>query len=397
VVDRQLTDMIKGVYIFLIIICCCIAAWTACKKNYSPKLAGGNVQYLVVEGIINTGVDSTIINLSRTVKVQSKADSIAELNAIVNVEGSDNSSYPIMELGGGRYGAPALGLDNTKRYRIHIKTVDGKEYASDFTPVKPTPPIDSIGFTVLANGIQVYVNTHDPKNSTRYYRWSYDETWAFHSDYNSEFISNGTGIVPRTADQYVYSCYTHDASTSIVLSSSAKLKEDVIYQAPLIFIPSTSEKIETRYSILLKQYAMTSEEYSYWQNLKKNTELIGSIFDAQPSELQGNIHCVTDPSIPVIGYVSSTTVQQKRVFIARDQLPEKWATTYPYACQLDTFLFCRGVACINEVAGNLVPIPPAQIPTWQVFVGGLPAGYMGSTSDCVDCTLRGTKQVPAFW
>lgn len=390
--------MTTGRYRYIIVstfTCSILAAWIGCKKSFSPKLVNQNVQYLVVEGVINIGNDSTIINLSRTVKVNSKSDSAAELKAVINVEGNDNSSYPIMELGNGRYGAPALGLDLTKQYRIHIRTVDAKEYVSDFTPCRPTPPIDTVGFNALSNGIQIYVNTHDPKNNTHYYRWSYEETWAFHSEYPSDFVSNGSAIVPRSGD--IYSCFTHDASSDITLSSSEKLSQDIIYQAPIIFIPSTSEKIETRYSILLKQYALTSEEYNYWQNLKKNTEQIGSIFDAQPSELQGNIHCITDPTVPVIGYVGATTIQQKRVFIARKQLPEQWSTTYPYACQLDTFLFCRGASCINEVLGHLVPLPPVTVPTWQVLGQQMVTGYMGASTECVDCTLRGTKQVPAFW
>ena len=369
----------------------------SCKKPYTPKIASINTSYLVVEGVINTGQDSTIFNLSRTVNLTTKVDTAVELGAQVTVEDNNNISYAIPEIGKGKYAAPALGLDSTKQYHIRIKTTDGKEYLSDFTQPKPTPPIDSVGFTLKDNGIQIYVNTHDPKNNTHYYRWDYQETWQFHAKYFSSYVSNGSIIVPRTPDQIIYYCFTGDASSSITLGSSAKLVQDVIYQAPIISIASTSEKIETRYSILLRQYALTVDAFNYWQSLKKNTEQLGSIFDAQPSELTGNIHCLTNASVPVIGYISAGSVQQKRIYIDNSQLPVTWLPSYPYDCQEDSLLYCRGSNCINEVINDLIPLPTGELPTSGVYKGGFIIGYIGAPLDCVDCTIRGTKQQPAFW
>jgi hypothetical protein len=55
--------------------------------------------------------------------------------------------------------------------------------------------------------------------------------------------------------------------------------------------------------------------------MKKNTEGTGSVFDAQPSELVGNIHCTTNATEPVIGYIDICTVQESRTFIKNSQVP----------------------------------------------------------------------------
>jgi hypothetical protein len=123
-----------------------------------------------------------------------------------------------------------------------------------------------------------------------------------------------------------------------VIASSAKLSSDVIFQAPVTTILSTNEKISVRYSILLRQYALTKEAYEFWENIRKNTEQLGSIFDAQPSQLQGNIHCISNPTEPVIGFVTITNIQRKRIFIDNSQLPLEWYPTYPYYCEADTAL-----------------------------------------------------------
>jgi len=380
-------------YIFLIL----IAALISCKKPFIPSVTSSAQSYLVVEGVINSGQDSTIIKLSRTVLLSGKTASKPELNATVTVESDHQAVYPLPGTGNGEYAVAALKLDNTRQYRLRIKTAAGKEYLSDFVAVKINPSIDSVGFDVQSKGLQLYVNTHDPNNNTHYYRWDYQETWLFHAKYGSAYITNGTSIVPRTQAQNITTCFGNEASTSILLASSAKLKQDIIYQNPITQVPAISEKLESKYSILVKQYALTEGAYNFWVNLKKNTEQLGSIFDAQPSSANGNIHCITDPSEPVIGYISVTNVQQKRIFIANGQLPQDWIPTYPYSCELDSAFFCRGTSCQNDVAQFMIPSGSTEIPINAIYSGPVVIGYLGSDRECADCTIRGVVKQPAFW
>ena len=74
----------------------------------------------------------------------------------VTVESDQNSIYPLTEKTPGKYSAANLNLDITHQYRLRIKTPDNQQYLSDLVPVKITPPIDSIGFTIGNNGINIY-------------------------------------------------------------------------------------------------------------------------------------------------------------------------------------------------------------------------------------------------
>lgn len=388
--------MKKNIVLLIIIV---MIAGIDCKKPYAPTITATNSNYLVVEGVINTGQDSTIINLSRTVNIADSVRTRPELNAQITVEGDQNSIYPLQELGNGKYGSPGLNLDISHKYHLHILTAAGKEYLSDYEAPKASPAIDSVGYVVQNNGITLYVNTHDATNSTRYYRWDYTETWNFHARYNAAFITDGKELNYRTQDQQIYTCFASDTSNGILLGSTRALSQDVIYQSPLTQISSTSEKLEARYSILVREYALTNEAYNFWQNLKKNTEQLGSIFDAQPSEIQGNIHCVTNPSEPVVGYMSVGTVQQKRIFISYGQLPQAWKATYPYQCELDSLLYCNGQDCQNDVALFLLPLGGKEFaisPVPQKNGPGI-AGYVSADAQCADCTIRGTTKPPAFW
>jgi hypothetical protein len=394
----------KREYIILLVTMACYVM--GCTKPYLPGAISSPNNYLVVEGIINTGNDSTMVKLSRTVNINATVAENPELGATIIIQDDQNQSYSLKSIGNGFYTSPVLNLDNTRKYRLSITTSDGKVYLSDYVASVVTPPIDSVGFIQVNNkqmgsGVQVYVNTHDPKNNTHYYRWDYTETWLFHTRYQSQYISNGvTDVVLRTEAQQIYQCYGNDISNNILLGSSAKLTQDVIYQAPITFIASTSEKIENRYSILLKEYALSSDGYNYFSLLKQNTEELGSIFDAQPSQLTGNVHCTTNAILPVIGYVTAGTIQQKRIFIDNSQLPTTWVATYPYNCEEDTALYvAKYPPHNNQVLQILVPLNTNLYPTSAIPNPGgpTPLGYLYTDGDCADCTLRGTLTKPSFW
>ena len=147
----------------------------------------------------------------------------------------------------------------------------------------------------------------------------------------------------------------------------------------------------------MKQYALTKDAFDFYQNIEKNSEQLGSIFSSQPTEISGNIHCLSNPAEPVIGYITVSTVQSKRIFVHHEDLPGNVQPIYPYDCQQDT-AFYHGPHDIDQVAAILYPNPDALIPTNAVYKGSpAPIGFLYSSPECADCTIRGKVQVPAWW
>ncbi|MDB4920333.1 DUF4249 domain-containing protein [Mucilaginibacter sp.] len=377
-----------------------------CKKPYNPEVISSTENYLVVEGLINSGSDSTIIKLNRTVKISDAVNVNPELNAVVTVEGDDNTAHLLNETANGVYVSAGLNLSEAHKYRLRIKTGGSRDYVSDYVPVLNAPPIDSVTYKVKSDGVDINLNTHDAVNNSRYYRWEYDETWVFVSDYQSVYKSNGDTVLRRDLiNDEIYTCWRSNASSVITLGSSAKLSANVISDASITFISRHSEKIRHKYSILVRQYALTKEGYDFWQNLKKNTEQLGSIFDAQPSQIKGNIHAVNNPLEPVIGYVSVGDFSVKRHFVDQRNLPA-WIDPNNSGCKLGSYLYAFHDPNTGEVVnqvdqyinfnkatrGPIIPVEGIQSP-------GAPKieGFKGSTPECVDCTLRGTNKQPNFW
>ena len=292
-----------------------------CRDPYNPSILSSDTSYLVVEGFINgNGITSIKLSRTRNITTGDTAAHVNELNAVVVIEDQNNAVYHLSETGNGIYAANII-LNPANQYRLHIHTSGNKEYVSDYVPYKPSPPIDSLGWHFKNNDVQVYANTHDPQNTTRYYRWTYTETWQVHTSYYSVLQYDvASGSIVDRPDQ-IYNCWPSKNSTNILLGSSAKLNLDVIHEGPLVLIPFHDNRISVLYSIFVTQYALDSMAYNYWQAIKSNTEDIGSIFDPQPNQTKGNIHCVTDTSETVIGYIGAGSTDSARFFIPNSAMP----------------------------------------------------------------------------
>jgi hypothetical protein len=119
-----------------------------------------------------------------------------------------------------------MNLNPASKYRLRIRTTDSKEYLSAFVSLIQTPAIDSITWAPIDNGVQIYVNTHDPANKTWFYRWDFQETWEYHSAFSTSLIYRNDVMQSRTPEETkIYTCWKNASSTGInlvLLKSSMK-------------------------------------------------------------------------------------------------------------------------------------------------------------------------------
>ncbi len=362
----------------------------SCKQAYEPPAIKASNHYLVMEGVINTLPDSkTTLQLSRTKNLSDTVQTISEGAARLQIEGKNGAVYTLQEQTAGQYSIDHLTLNASETYRLNIRLSDGSQYFSDYVPVKQTPPVDSITWKQDGD-VMFYANTHDPLNAARYYRWDFTETWQYRSNLLSNFglgVSNGRIFFKDTATQTSY-CWMTKNSTEILLSTSTRLSNDVIDHFPINVIEKNAEKMGIRYSTLVRQYALTEDAYKYWEILQKNSQTLGTLFDAQPGQLLSNIHRVDNAAEPVIGYASACAVQQKRIFIDHLQLFD-WNPTLP---NLDC-----GDMDIQRNANDFLAWNYSDTAFGPWYFSGMCCIKI-ARNDCIDCRRRGgTNQKPSFW
>ena len=368
---------------------CCVTIAITCKKPYSPRATNTDNKFLVIDGVILNSMDSpTVFRLSRTVRLtDSTTESSPETAATVSVEGSNGEHFSFTEQPAGIYKSNPLSLSYSSQYRLKIKTSSGDAYLSDFVSVSRTPPIDSITWE-QQNDVSIYVNTHDPSANTRYYRWDFVETWQYRSTYNRSIAEKNGIIYYVDSSNQTYNCWSTQPSANILVASTVALDADIVSRQPVALIAQNDDRIGVRYSILVKQYALTQDAYEYFSILKKNTENLGSIFDAQPTQLSGNLHSVTRPSEVVVGFVAASSASQQRIFIDNSQVTN-WNTVY------------NGEDCAQKLISqdpNDFRFYSYADTSYAPYHYVSPGGIEIAKRSCVDCSTRGGTTIkPSFW
>lgn len=361
----------------------------ACSKPLELPDTKPDTSIVVVEGDIVTGTDmENAVLLSR---VRSLADTSAApvSRAQVQVLSDNGGSWDLTESPDtlGKYRA-TLSLDPSRSYQLRVVSPEGNTYESNLQKSKPVPPIDSLTFEQpnLADVVKIYVHTHDPSNNTRYYRWQSTETWERHSAFEGRYIFTGTDIIEKALDDQNHFCWRTAQVPDIVIANTTNLSSDLVSRKQVAQFDQTSEKGYVRYSILVKQIALTRESFDFWNTIKRNTELSGSVFDRQPSQYTTNLICTNNAAKKAIGFVSVSGSTQARLFIMNSAL-NLWPYAPPGIC--DEFADSK-----EGVIRILQQRPEFLVTTYN----GLTRQYGYAARPCVDCTLTGGTNVkPSFW
>jgi len=375
-----------------------------CIEHFDPPL-GDFEDLLVIEGLITNSAEPQKVMISRSSRIDT-THFIPENSANVRIIDDLGNEYQLLQIGDGEYQASSEFQGTTGRtYQLFVTTEKGEIIQSDPVTMLSVPRIDSISWEIssrfndegdLMDGVQIYVNTHDPNNETWNYRWQWEETWEFNTRYRSELQWDPNGTVePRPEN--IYTCWSTVKSQNIHIGSSDNLATDIISSEPIRYVSSSeSNRLNVKYSILVKQYALSESAWYYYKQLGKMNQELGSLFAPQPTPVTGNLINITDPGIPVLGYFDASEVNEKRIFISRkEELGEMQEYSGYKSCFNDilTFFFIPGYT--PYVQGYA--FERAHNPLRLFYIDVSPIGFYYSTIECSDCRLYGTNKKPVFW
>lgn len=381
----------KKRYNHILIALAFISFAVSCITPFEPKGVADIDNMLVIEGDIIVN-DTTIVTVSYSQSLNNTAAITYVNNAQVWVEDQNGAKYfgsYALKNAHRVYKVNTLSLSPNLKYKLCVVLSSGKKYETELMSVVQTPPIDSIGYNVniIDKSVTFYVNTHDPQNNIKYYKWRYNEDWEFHSVYASEVIYDRTTnkvTYMESFNQNRYYCWNKSTSTGILVASTDNLTEAKIYQKKLVRFGNTDIRISYIYSMELIQTAITKDAYLYWDNIRKISDEIGGIFAPQPSEITGNIKCISNASEKVIGYVSVSSIAKKRIFAYGHKIG---IYEGPQFCEL---VF---VNADNPMKFDVLWDSGYDI----VSMTEMPTESAWAPTKCVDCRYSGTKKKPSFW
>jgi len=385
---------------------------SACVMPFNPELSKSDLKkQLVVEGRVTDEIGPFRVRLTQSDHVynyQNLYNFAPVPDAFVDISDQSGNVYNLNYTDNGWYETEDKNLRGIigNTYILHVNVNDGSQYESTPQQISEVADIDSVyheeedrtqitGKDVsIEKWLTVYLNTHAPSDSTHYFKWEFDETWEFNMPVSIDVVKyvfppdcggckldSMYSILVDVINEKSH-CWVTEASKSILVKSTASSNVGEIEKFPVTSIGPGDDRLSIRYSILIKQYSLNREIFNFFKLLRDLNENNGSMYDKNPSPVNGNISCCDNGKI-ALGYFLASAVKSKRIFINNSEV--------------------HVVTGHNAYSACGWVYPPLQVMEYYPFgtIGSLVKDH-GDTiwtgsKYCSDCRVRGTSVKPDFW
>ncbi len=390
--------MVHNVFTYRSLFACLLILFTGCTEPFEIETPDFE-DILIINASITTEPGQQEVYITRSYASGEDEVRVSGATVEILVNGGERISFEQAEPGLYRTAddfIPVSGVD----YRLRVVDENGETFTS--SPVRLTEPttINSINARQIVNeagetGVEITVDGSSNNPDAPYFRYEYEETYRIRSFFNPQdelvIVSEDPPLLEiRTKEREENICYVTEASNRIFISETDNLQENVVSDYPLRFIERRDRRVAERYSILVKQYALSNASYQFYQTLLRFSSSDNLFSQPQPGLIVGNVQHENNPDIKVVGLFEVVSLTQDRIFFDfRDVFDP--GPRYLEVCETDTLLLndpelfelvkSEEVSLVEELPGSI----------------GAPISITVADRICVDCNLTGTNVVPEFW
>jgi hypothetical protein len=303
----------------------------ACQEVYYPDDIDAAQQIPVIEGYINDGAGPYKVELFWATAFGGKRNDPIK-NARVTISDNFGNSALLKETNYGMYKSTQGEITGTpgRLYTLRVELEDGSIYESSPTLMHPPEEIDTVyaeigerkeisknyyGNLIIRkrNGLYVYTDINADSDNKRFFRFTnrlVSQTYYY--------------LIPcEICEPIVVYCWSRNSLDDIVNIKSTfnSNSEQVIKRHNLGFLPyyySSQWQNDTAgpvrpsgWIVTTIAYSISENAYEYYNSVVKQLNAEERIFDPVPSQIKGNIHCLSDTTQIVLGLfeVASRTVK----------------------------------------------------------------------------------------
>lgn len=274
-------------------------------------------QRLVVDGLLTDSLQTQTIKVNYSAVIGLGTDNIMTpvTDADVRVLDDEGNSIVFEETAPGVYTNMMKGAVG-RSYHVEVILPDGKTILSRPAVLQKAPAllpptfrvieqlsISPTGRNLYNRKLSVEMNTDVSGLAERpYLRWRATGEYEFGEDY--------PGIVDRKI------CYIKNNVdfNNIKIFDTHELSGGLLTNQPFL-TTKYDHRFAYMYCFHLFQYAISKEEYKYWEAVRDIVNIDGSLFDPPPGTVRGNLYNPNDPNDQILGYFSVAGVRYRRAFI----------------------------------------------------------------------------------
>lgn len=290
-------------------------------------------QKLIVSGQLNNLNEPQVVYLSETTSKDREPLfsggylTINDLprpvrNANVSVVSDENEVWQYMEVKPGQYElSDWSGVQTGRSYYLEIR-VGGSTYRSEPEQFPELIGEDNLSYT-FDRGIfeeqpetafiSIQTEVTLPQEVGGYYlRWDVDEAYYW----NLTFFPNPFNTPPPD-------CYVFDFPDPerITLLNGDLLNRPGGVSTQTVAERRVDQSFLSRHYFNVRQISTSKNSYDYWQKVRELVNNSGSVFDAPPAPIFGNIRNINDEQETVLGYFEVANVQVTRIYTTKADVP----------------------------------------------------------------------------
>jgi len=315
--------------------------FVSCINPYHLNLDDAD-SHLVVEGYVSSRAGDSEIKLSRSGAFQRTVfDWIADAELMVIENEMVEHQFAYQDNGLYTPVQKDFAAKKESSYRLRI-ILDGQEYESDPVSLQGSLAIESMSFRAVTTyqggvmqeepGLELLLTSNIDEDASRYYIYSFEETWKVVAGYSLNKIITPIFIYDENQElinidfetvfeENVKDCWPSNIAEGITTSTTEGLSQNQLINVPVFRVNLESTRLLYRYSVLVNQYAISREAHHFFKMLKEFSENSGFLYNIQPGYVEGNIHNRNTPEEKVIGLFYAASHSSARIFISHSELP----------------------------------------------------------------------------
>ena len=376
---------------------------SGCIEPFDPDINGFQ-ESIVISGMVTNQTGYHYVYISKTSPYDEAEKKVVE-DCMVSISDNYDHIYNLEESSPGVYRCwiDSQYLEVGTRFRLYVKTVDGKTYLSDYDVIRPCPPVTRTYFEVKEQstddffdyyGLQFYADIDASEDTTKNFLCKIREAWEYHVTYPIRDYYDEDGFhfldMESEPEDSLFVCYSENLRSEFFVFSTSNLSSGIINRAKLHFVSNETERLKYRYIYVVDQYSISDEAYLYWKNIRRLSEETGGLYETQPQTIKGNIHNPDNPDELVLGYFMATSMQTTKTVVDQllpFQVPDKFE-----GCSLAGYTMTELNQFLNGVSRSNYPIFLINLTN----TGEGPWDY--APQECFNCRLLGgDTKPPSIW
>ncbi|MEP6804870.1 MAG: DUF4249 domain-containing protein, partial [Flavobacterium sp.] len=169
----------KKIFLIRFLITIILVSVLGCTTPYSYQ-TNGYEDVIVIEATITNESKNQEVKISRSYKLEENKSKF-ETEAVVYVTDDLGNKYEFDEGDESYKSVNTFQANPDRHYQLHVLTKDGRSYISSTETLPQQTEIESLNATAITKdgqlGVEITVNSTDPTNKSKYYRYEYEETY----------------------------------------------------------------------------------------------------------------------------------------------------------------------------------------------------------------------------